>query len=200
MAKNLLKAGHDVCVWNRTAAAAAPVVEAGGTLAASAADAAREADVVFVMVSTPDAALDVAKAAARRTRPGEGLRRRVHGRRRDVRHDRVHRSRRRGGVSGGARERVEETRRGWRAHLPVRGDESLYAKVKSPLETMGKAHFFLGDVGQGAKMKLVVNMIMGSMMGAFAEGLTLAEKSDSILKRRCWKWSPWAPSRRRCSR
>ena len=43
---------------------------------------------------------------------------------------------------------------------------------------MGKAHFFLGDVGQGAKMKLVVNMIMGSMMGAFAEGLTLAEKSD----------------------
>ena len=27
-------------------------------------------------------------------------------------------------------------------------------------------------------MKLVVNMIMGSMMGAFAEGLTLAEKSE----------------------
>ena len=29
MAKNLLKAGHDVSVWNRTSAAAAPVVEAG---------------------------------------------------------------------------------------------------------------------------------------------------------------------------
>ena len=50
MAKNLLKAGHDVSVWNRTSTAAAPVVEAGGKLAASAADAAREADVVFVMV------------------------------------------------------------------------------------------------------------------------------------------------------
>jgi glyoxylate/succinic semialdehyde reductase len=58
------------------------------------------------------------------------------------------------------------------------GDETLYRRCSEPLETMGKAHFFLGDVGQGAKMKLVVNMIMGSMMTAFAEGLTLSEKCD----------------------
>jgi glyoxylate/succinic semialdehyde reductase len=58
------------------------------------------------------------------------------------------------------------------------GDEALYGRCQAPLETMGKAHFFLGEVGQGAKMKLVVNMIMGSMMGAFAEGLTLSEKCD----------------------
>lgn len=41
---------------------------------------------------------------------------------------------------------------------------------------MGKASFFLGEAGQGAKMKLVVNMIMGSMMAAFSEGLALADK------------------------
>lgn len=41
---------------------------------------------------------------------------------------------------------------------------------------MGKARFFLGDVGAGANMKLVVNMVMGSMMVAFAEGMTLADK------------------------
>ena len=29
MAKNLLNAGHEVIVWNRTSAATAPVVEAG---------------------------------------------------------------------------------------------------------------------------------------------------------------------------
>ena len=79
------------------------------------------------------------------------------------------------------------------------GDETLYRRCSEPLETMGKAHFFLGDVGQGAKMKLVVNMIMGSMMTAFAEGLTLSEKPTSI-RRRCFKSSLWAPSRRPCSR
>lgn len=178
MAKNLLKTGHDVSVWNRTSAAAAPVVEAGGKLAASAADAAREADVVFVMVSTPEAALDVAKAAADGLAPGKGYV--------DV-----------STVDAGTSSTIASIVRAAGAEFleaPVSGskkpaedgaliflcagDESLYARCASPLETMGKAHFFLGDVGQGAKMKLVVNMIMGSMMGAFAEGLTLAEKSD----------------------
>ncbi|PKI58334.1 hypothetical protein CRG98_021272 [Punica granatum] len=41
---------------------------------------------------------------------------------------------------------------------------------------MGKSSFYLGDVGNGAAMKLVVNMIMGSMMASFSEGLLLSEK------------------------
>ena len=41
---------------------------------------------------------------------------------------------------------------------------------------MGKAKFFLGAEGAGANMKLVVNMVMGSMMVAFSEGLSLADK------------------------
>ena len=32
-------------------------------------------------------------------------------------------------------------------------------------EKMGKKSFYLGAVGAGAEMKLVVNMVMGSMMG-----------------------------------
>ena len=34
-----------------------------------------------------------------------------------------------------------------------------------------------GQVGKGANMKLVVNMMMGSMMTVLAEGLTLAQKA-----------------------
>ena len=56
------------------------------------------------------------------------------------------------------------------------GDRELFERVQAPLEVMGKASFFLGEVGAGANMKLVVNMVMGSMMAAFAEGLTLADK------------------------
>ncbi|CAN1316046.1 Glyoxylate/succinic semialdehyde reductase 1 [Linum perenne] len=57
------------------------------------------------------------------------------------------------------------------------GDKALYEEVIPALNAMGKKSFFLGQVGNGARMKLVVNMIMGSMMNAFSEGLVLAERS-----------------------
>ncbi|KAI8529687.1 hypothetical protein RHMOL_Rhmol12G0244000 [Rhododendron molle] len=55
------------------------------------------------------------------------------------------------------------------------GDRSLFETVAPLLDVMGKSRFFLGDVGNGAAMKLVVNMIMGSMMASFSEGLLLSE-------------------------
>ncbi|KAJ7961755.1 Glyoxylate/succinic semialdehyde reductase [Quillaja saponaria] len=54
---------------------------------------------------------------------------------------------------------------------------ALYDEALPAFDVLGKKSFFLGEVGNGAKMKLVVNMIMGSMMNAFSEGLTLAGKS-----------------------
>ena len=41
------------------------------------------------------------------------------------------------------------------------------------LEKMGKNVLYLGEVGSGADLKLVVNMIMGGMMTALCEGLAL---------------------------
>lgn len=58
----------------------------------------------------------------------------------------------------------------------VPGDEALFAAAAGPLDVMGKASFFLGEVGAGANMKLVVNAVMGTMMAAFAEGLSLADR------------------------
>ncbi|KAF5821906.1 putative 6-phosphogluconate dehydrogenase, NADP-binding, 6-phosphogluconate dehydrogenase, domain 2 [Helianthus annuus] len=57
------------------------------------------------------------------------------------------------------------------------GDKGLYDAILPAFDVLGKKSFFLGEVGNGAKMKLVVNMIMGSMMNAFSEGLVLADKS-----------------------
>ncbi|XP_073114987.1 glyoxylate/succinic semialdehyde reductase 2, chloroplastic isoform X2 [Elaeis guineensis] len=56
------------------------------------------------------------------------------------------------------------------------GDASLYETVAPLLDVMGKSRFYLGEVGNGAAMKLVVNMIMGSMMASFSEGLLLSEQ------------------------
>ena len=53
MAKRLVKAGHGVSVWNRTAAKAAPLADYGATLVGSKQDLA-SCDIVFTMVSTTD--------------------------------------------------------------------------------------------------------------------------------------------------
>jgi len=55
MARNLLEAGHELIVWNRTAGRTAPFVDAGAEAAASPADLAGRCDIVMVCVSdTPD--------------------------------------------------------------------------------------------------------------------------------------------------
>jgi 3-hydroxyisobutyrate dehydrogenase-like beta-hydroxyacid dehydrogenase len=61
------------------------------------------------------------------------------------------------------------------------GDKALYDAAAGPLDVMGKASFFLGEVGAGANMKLVVNAVMGSMMAAFAEGMSLADRVSVVL-------------------
>ena len=186
MALNLMKAGHELTVWNRTAAACQPLVDAGATLAGSAAEACEASDVTFVMVATPEAALACAEAAAPGLGAGKGYV--------DV-----------STVDAGTSAAISKLVKGTGAEFleaPVSGskapaeqgalifmaagDEPLYARVKGPLEVMGKAHFFLGDVGAGAKMKLIVNSVMGSMMASFAEGLSLTEAAaldqDTLLQ------------------
>ncbi len=55
VARRLVDAGHDVSVWNRTAARADELVRLGATAAADPADAARRSQAVITMVSGPAA-------------------------------------------------------------------------------------------------------------------------------------------------
>lgn len=63
------------------------------------------------------------------------------------------------------------------------GDDAAYNNdvVSKSLDAMGKAKFLFGPVGQGSRVKLVVNMIMGTMMSGFAEGLALGKAADIPL-------------------
>eukprot|EP00320_Phaeocystis_rex_P000880 CAMPEP_0119063336 /NCGR_PEP_ID=MMETSP1178-20130426/6709_1 /TAXON_ID=33656 /ORGANISM="unid sp, Strain CCMP2000" /LENGTH=298 /DNA_ID=CAMNT_0007044701 /DNA_START=20 /DNA_END=916 /DNA_ORIENTATION=+ len=56
------------------------------------------------------------------------------------------------------------------------GDRPLFDTVGAELGAMGKKSFFFGEVGAGTKMKLAVNMVMGTMMCALGEGLELCSK------------------------
>src|ERR1700687_4639833 len=57
IAANLVRARHDVAVWNRSADKAGPLLDAGATLAASPKDAASGRNVIFSMLAD-DAALN----------------------------------------------------------------------------------------------------------------------------------------------
>ncbi|WP_190217980.1 NAD(P)-dependent oxidoreductase [Streptomyces griseosporeus] len=70
MARNLARAGHSVRVWNRTRAKAEPLTADGATVAATPAEAVRDADVVLTMLYDGDAALAVMRDAAPALRSG----------------------------------------------------------------------------------------------------------------------------------
>ncbi|WP_018655208.1 NAD(P)-dependent oxidoreductase [Actinomadura flavalba] len=62
MARTLLRDGHDVRVWNRTAARAAPLAASGATLAGDVPEAVRGADAVLTMVPTGEVVASLADA------------------------------------------------------------------------------------------------------------------------------------------
>uniref|UniRef100_A0A4W5LHI3 3-hydroxyisobutyrate dehydrogenase-like NAD-binding domain-containing protein n=1 Tax=Hucho hucho TaxID=62062 RepID=A0A4W5LHI3_9TELE len=55
------------------------------------------------------------------------------------------------------------------------GDRTVYEDCSSCFQAMGKTSFFLGEVGNAARMMLILNMVQGSFMATIAEGLTLAQ-------------------------
>jgi 3-hydroxyisobutyrate dehydrogenase-like beta-hydroxyacid dehydrogenase len=63
IAGRLLDAGHDLVVWNRDGAKAAPLTELGAATAPSPAEAARRAELVLIMVANPQALRDVSEGA-----------------------------------------------------------------------------------------------------------------------------------------
>uniref|UniRef100_UPI001C862F15 NAD(P)-dependent oxidoreductase n=1 Tax=Paractinoplanes polyasparticus TaxID=2856853 RepID=UPI001C862F15 len=63
MARNLIKAGHTVRVWNRSAAKAEPLADDGAVVAPNPAEAVRDADVVLTMLYDGNAVREVMSEA-----------------------------------------------------------------------------------------------------------------------------------------
>ena len=76
MAARLLDAGHELTVWNRTSARAAPLVQLGASVASSPAHAAAGVEFVITMLAAPDALEEVVfgdAGLAQGLRPGQLL-------------------------------------------------------------------------------------------------------------------------------
>ena len=57
----------------------------------------------------------------------------------------------------------------------------MYEDALPAFDKMGKKSFHLGDIGAGARMKLVINMIMGSMLGRLCFNASVLSMSACII-------------------
>ncbi|XP_062388701.1 cytokine-like nuclear factor N-PAC isoform X5 [Sardina pilchardus] len=175
---NLLKMGHVVTVWNRTAEKCDLFIQEGARLGRTPAEVVSMCEITFSCVSDPKAARDLVlgpSGVLQGIRPGKCY---------------VE-------MSTIDPETVAElsqviTSRGGRfLEAPVSGSQqlsnegmlvilaagerSVYEDCSSCFQAMGKTSFFLGEVGNAARMMLILNMVQGSYMATIAEGLTLAQ-------------------------
>ncbi|CAH2307889.1 oxidoreductase GLYR1 isoform X1 [Pelobates cultripes] len=175
---NLLKMGHTVTVWNRTAEKCDLFIQEGANLGRTPAEVVSTCDITFACVADPKAAKDLVlgpSGVLQGIRPGKCY----------------------VDMSTVDPETVAEvaqvivSRGGRFLEAPVSGnqqlsndgmlvilaagDQGVYEDCSSCFQAMGKASFFLGEVGNAARMMLILNMVQGSFMATIAEGMTLAQ-------------------------
>ncbi len=180
MANNLIKAGFKVTVWNRSPEKCAELAALGAQVAATPAEVTSSCRISFAMLADPEAAQAVCFG------PGGALEGIGAGRgyvdmstvdaatAREIGQAVCDKGGRflEAPVSGSKKPAQDGT-----LIILAAGDRGLFDEALPYFEKMGKKSLFLGEVGRGAQMKLIVNMTMGGMMAIFCEALALTAKA-----------------------
>jgi 3-hydroxyisobutyrate dehydrogenase-like beta-hydroxyacid dehydrogenase len=182
MAGYLLRAGHDVAVFNRTKSTAeAWCAEHGGALADTPADAARGADMVFVCVGNDDDVREVilgeqgvlAGSAAKsiivdHTTASATIAREIHGlaAAKDVGFLDAPLS---GGQAGAENGQLT---------IMVGGDGVVFKAAQPVMESYAKAITHIGPAGSGQLAKMVNQICIAGVVQGLAEGLSFAKHAD----------------------
>ncbi|HEY2890762.1 MAG TPA: 3-hydroxyisobutyrate dehydrogenase [Dongiaceae bacterium] len=206
MARNLLKAGHGLRVFDLAANAVAELTGAGAQAAASAGDAAKGAEIVITMLPAGQHSRAVYLGEAgliAQAQKGDLL---IDCSTIDVATSRdIHAAAAKGGiscldapVSGGVAGAAGAT-----LTFMVGGSAEAFARAEPILRTMGKAAIHAGGPGNGQAAKICNNMILGISMIAVSEAFVLAEKlglSDATLfevasraSGQCWSLTSYCP-------
>lgn len=181
MATNLLKAGHSVSVYNRTASKADPLKELGATVAATPAEAVRHAAVVFTMV-TDDAALEAITTGPDGLLSGLAPKA-VHASCSTVAPDtnrRLAEAHQQHGsvlvsVPVFGKPEAAAARKLW---VVTAGPSAAKEKLRPLLDALGQGVYDFGeDPGAANLVKLCGNFMLGAAIEAMAEVYTLGQKS-----------------------
>jgi|Tabmets5t2r1_1033131.scaffolds.fasta_scaffold03920_4 2-hydroxy-3-oxopropionate reductase len=177
MARNLVRAGHRVVVWNRSAAPAAELAAAGATVAATPAELAAAAPVVLTMLpDLPEVeeVLDRDDGLLRGMDRGGvlvvmGTVSTVGVRELGARLEPAGVSLVDAPVSGGEVGAEQAT-----LSIMVGGDRAAFARVRPLLEAMGTTVDHLGPLGAGQLAKACNQVVVAATLTALSEALVLA--------------------------
>lgn len=180
MARNLLKAGHELTVYNRSLKAVKELEELGAAAASSPGEVGKKAEIVCLCVpigKDVDAVLNGQDGLLTALPKGSLI----------LDHSTIGPEESRqmhsiceekgiafldapvsGGVGGAEKGTLS---------IMVGGEEDQFLRAKPVLEVMGKNIYYLGPSGSGNAMKLVNNMLVGISTAAITEAFVLAVKS-----------------------
>jgi 3-hydroxyisobutyrate dehydrogenase-like beta-hydroxyacid dehydrogenase len=185
MASNLLKAGYELTVWNRSVEKCKPFARKGARVADTPADAVRNAELVMYSLSNDQAVEEVVfggKGILSGIKSGQiamdmstvlpamSLREQEAYAKRGV--DFLDAP-----VFGSKKESANA-----KLWIMAAGKRDTFEKVKPLLQQLGQTVHYFGKNGNAAAMKLVGNLIVALEMEALAEGLVLAQKAGLDLK------------------
>ena len=196
MARNLLRAGHQVALWSNTADKARRLAaEEKGQFCETPQQVAENGDCTFLCVGSTEMSREVILGT-------NGI---IHGARRgtvvaDASTISPSASREIGralnirgvefldapctGSTPGAE--------GGTLTFMIGGSEATFERVKPFFDPMGKRLYYCGGPGLGLQAKLSQNLILASLLGAFNEGMVLATKGGVDVghprELRCQKW------------
>ena len=185
MAGRLLAAGHSLHLFNRTPSKAAPLVERGAGLYASAAEACQDADVVIVMVADDEASRQVWLGAegvlSRPPKPGA-----LAIECSTLSYDWV------AELAAAARARefhyidapvtgLPDTAAAGDLTLLVGADGAELEEARPILAAFSRRIIHFGAVGTGTAYKLIVNMLGAVQIASAAESMALAERAGLDL-------------------
>jgi 3-hydroxyisobutyrate dehydrogenase len=180
MGANLLKAGHELTIWNRTASRGDDLVARGAKSAAAPRELAAASEVIISIVSDPPALESVywgeggvfsglkrGSLMIESSTVSPGLEKRAAAAAAEMGVDFLEAP-----VTGGT----------WGAEkgelvFMVGGEASTLKRAEPVLSAMGKKWFHLGPIGSGQTVKLAMNLLLDVQVEAFAEALALVTKA-----------------------
>jgi 3-hydroxyisobutyrate dehydrogenase-like beta-hydroxyacid dehydrogenase len=187
MGMNLLKAGHTLTVWNRTAARADELVKAGAVLAKTPREVANSSDVLLSIVSDPPALESVLWGQDGKSDGALGGMKKgsIYIDSSTVSPALAKR------IGAACKERevafldAPVTGGDWGARegnlvFMIGGDAETLKQVEAILGVMGKKWFHLGPNGAGQTIKLAMNAILALEVGAVAEAIGLVTKAGLV--------------------
>jgi 3-hydroxyisobutyrate dehydrogenase-like beta-hydroxyacid dehydrogenase len=184
MVQNLIKAGHDVTVWNRTESRSEGMKQYGAKVAPSLTDLVKGADFVMYCLANDEAVNDLVISGQKLTSivepqtividlstidPATSDKERALYEARGIKF-----------LDAPVFGTKGEAERGglW---IVIGGENSVFNAAKPVLEPISETLHYMGTGGAGTKMKLVGNLLVASQLEALGEALTLAKKAGLNL-------------------